>query len=152
MRLPRAQCSHSCRSRVSRFSSRIARSRYLSLISSSVAGIWPSVLDDTGACPLACMEACSRGRRIARSAAGAATLRSRSCPAARSGADLRLYELQRLKVDQALALVKDVGVAQALEELLGTVEVAHPDLHRAEPLGHVAVRSRPRDHAVLSGE
>src|ERR671937_375844 len=91
------------------------------------------------------MEACSRGRRIARSAAGAATLRSRSCPAARSGADLRLYELQRLKVDQALALVKDVGVAQALEELLGTVEAArllveppHRDA-RVEHLEHVDV-------------
>ena len=45
IRLPRGQCGQACSSRVSVFSSRIARSRYFSRISSSVAGIDPEGFD-----------------------------------------------------------------------------------------------------------
>ena len=137
IRLPRGQWSHSWRSCVSRLSSRIARSRYFSRISSSVAGISAEVDFDRPAhrLPPCC----------------AASTLARACPARALGR-LRLQELERLKVDQALALVQDVGVAQALEELLRAVEVAHPDLHRAESLRHVAVRAGARDDPVLGGE
>src|SRR5918997_1261506 len=45
MRLPRGQCSQDWISRVSWFSSRMARSRYFSRISSSVAGTVPLAFD-----------------------------------------------------------------------------------------------------------
>src|SRR3954453_498773 len=68
------------------------------------------------------------------------------------GTPLGLDELERLDVEQALLATDDVGLAERLEELLRTVEVAHPDLHRAEALGHVAVGARAGDDPVLGGE
>src|SRR3954447_375084 len=58
MRLPRGQYGHSWRSWVRRLSSRIARSRYFSRISSSVAGIRPIDLDGTRPCPFHCIKRC----------------------------------------------------------------------------------------------
>src|SRR3954454_14684691 len=58
MRLPRGQYGHSWRSWVRRLSSRIARSRYFSRISSSVAGIRLSDLDGAGSCPFRCIKRC----------------------------------------------------------------------------------------------
>src|SRR3954452_7283327 len=68
------------------------------------------------------------------------------------GTPLGLDELERLDVEEALLAADDVGLAERLEELLGPVEVAHPDLHRAEPLGHVAVGAGAGDYAVLGRE
>ena len=60
IRFPRGQWSHSWIARVSWFSSRIARSRYFSLISSSVAGTWPRGFDGPAVlAPLACIISCA---------------------------------------------------------------------------------------------
>src|SRR5215210_3432558 len=143
MRLPRGHRSHSWRSCVRRFSSRIARSRYFSRISSSVAGIRRGEFDGAEPCPLACIKRCSK------SSGSDEVFTSRSAPAR---APPCLEELQRLQVDEALALAQDVRVPKALEELLGALEVAHPDLDAAKALHDVAVRSGPCDDAVLGGE
>src|SRR4051794_41198627 len=54
MRLPRGQRSQACRSRVKWLSSRIARSRYFSRISSSVAGIPPTGFTPLPGSPCPC--------------------------------------------------------------------------------------------------
>ena len=84
-----------------------------------------------------------------------ATRRTRRCRAARRARRrrrLRLQELQRLDVEQRLRLADDVGVAQRLEELLGAVEVAHPDADGAEALRHVRVGAGASHDAVLRRE
>src|SRR5204863_9184909 len=67
-------------------------------------------------------------------------------------ADVRLDELERLDVEQALRLADDVGLAQRLEELLGAVEVPHADPHRPEALWDVAVRPGAAGDPVLARE
>ena len=148
IRLPRGQCEHSWSRRVSVLSSRIARSRYFSWISSSVAGkLTPSLaamsgfFDGPDSAPSACISACRAAPR--RAALGAAP----ADPDRR-----RLEELERLDVDEVLVLADDVGVAHRLEELLGPVEVVDADRHAAEALGDVAVRAGARDDPVLGGE
>ena len=59
IRLPRGQCGHDCSSRVSEFSSRMARSRYFSRISSSVTGIDPEGFDDARSLSLRCTVTCA---------------------------------------------------------------------------------------------
>ncbi len=73
-------------------------------------------------------------------------------PAGRAAGWPGLQELQRLHVEQRGGTGEDVGVAQRLQELRRPVEVAHPDPHRAEPLGHMGVRARAGDDPVLGGE
>src|SRR3712207_1198649 len=68
------------------------------------------------------------------------------------GCGLGLDELERLDVEQALALADDVGVTQRLEELLRPLEVAHANLDRAEALRHVAVRAGAGHDPVLGRE
>ena len=67
MRLPRGQSSHACSSRVSALSSRIARSRYFSRISSSVAGIGAAGFDGPRERSLALHHALRVARRTRRS-------------------------------------------------------------------------------------
>ena len=147
IRLPRGQCEHSWRRRVSWFSSRIARSRYFSWISSSVVGKGslrsrpppgaPDALFDEPGCPPA--DAAALHQRL-----------PRLLPAAPAAA--RLDPLQRLDVDQVAVLADDVGGAHRLQELLRAVEVVDPDHHAAEALGDVAVGAGAGDDPVLGGE
>ena len=65
IRLPRGQCSQSWISRVSWFSSRIARSRYFSRISSSVAGTWTGGLDGPPRFLFAASVVAASGARLA---------------------------------------------------------------------------------------
>src|SRR6202035_1745368 len=65
---------------------------------------------------------------------------------------LRLQELERLHVQERRRPGYDLGVCERLQELRRAVEVAHPDPHRAEALGDVGVRARPRDDPILGGE
>ena len=146
IRLPRGQCEHSWRRWVSWLSSRIARSRYFSWISSSVVGtgvVRPGDFDGprhgssrAAACISPCPPATRSRRRAPLAAATAAGLQ----------------QLQRLHVDQVLLLADDVGIAHRLEELLRAVEVVDPDHHAAEPLGDVAVRAGAGDDPVLGRE
>ena len=80
------------------------------------------------------------------------TRRSREARRAGPGSRFRLQELQRLHVEQARRIADDVGVAQRLQELLGPVEVPHPDAHRPEALGYVCVGARAGGDPVLGGE
>src|SRR5205807_7733346 len=60
-------------------------------------------------------------------------------PSRRLGHGLGLQELERLDVEQAGWIADDVGVPQRLQELLGTVEVPHPDADRSQSLRYVRV-------------
>src|SRR6185436_10398223 len=106
-------------------------------------------------CPFPCIRRCLVGASV-HSAPRSRTL---CTPAVLIGGHARagpapggLQELQALQIDQALALVQDVSVAQALEELPRPVEVAHPDLYGPETLRDVAVRAGARDQPVLVGK
>ena len=128
---------------MSSFSSRIARSRYFSWISSSVAGkLTPS---------LAAMWGFFDGPRRRSSRVHHCVRRAgRLAPAPdRAG---RLQQLERLDVDEVLVLADDVGVAHRLQELLGPVEVVDADHHAPEALSDVAVGAGARDDPVLGGE
>jgi hypothetical protein len=59
IRFPRGQWSQLWIALVSWFSSRIARSRYFSLISSSVAGTWAETFDGPAPPPLVCIISCA---------------------------------------------------------------------------------------------
>ena len=80
------------------------------------------------------------------------TRRSRAARRAAPGQRPGLQELQRLHVQQAGRVADDVGVAQRLQELLGPVEIAHPDPHRAQSLRDVGVRAGAGQDPVLGGE
>src|SRR5947209_19433901 len=111
----------------------MARSRYFSRISSSVAGIQPDGLDGRRRCPLGCITCCrhattwrSRRARTGAKVAGALvgrewrrprSLRGLGAAAARARR-ARLDELERLHVEDALAAADDVGRAERLEELI----------------------------------
>src|SRR3954462_521931 len=148
IRFPRGQRSHAWRSRVKWLSSRIARSRYFSRISSSVAGIPP-----TGFTPLPGSPCpCNSTPAATGDGAGDLAPAGRTAGGGRGGAGLE--ELQGLDVGvaQGRGLARDVGVAERFEELLGAVEVAHADADRPEALGDVAVAAAPADDPVLGGE
>src|SRR3954464_3951924 len=118
IRLPRGQRSQACRSRVKWLSSRIARSRYFSRISSSVAGIPPTGFTTPRGSPCPCKSApAPAGDRLG-------DLAPAGGPAGGGRRGPRLQELQRLHlgVSERRRGAGDVGVAQGLEELLGAVE------------------------------
>src|SRR5208283_1771242 len=127
IRLPRGQCGQACNSRVSVFSSRIARSRYFSRISSSVTGIAP--WDLTTRCLVL------GGASTVAPCLMASTLPGSPldpldppCPARltrRRRGGPGLQELERLHVQQRGGPGEDVGVAKRLQALLRPVEVAH---------------------------
>src|SRR3712207_2468053 len=145
MRLPRAQRSQLCRSWVNVLSSRMARSRYFSRISSSVAGIPPTGFTPGpgSPCPCKSLPAATRhGLGHLAPARGAPSGRWRG---------LRLEELERLnlRVTQGRRLRGDVRVAQRFQELLGPVEVPHRDPDGPQALCNVAVRAGAADDPVL---
>src|SRR4051794_18783853 len=149
IRSPRGQLAQPWRSRVNVLSSRMARSRYFSRISSSVAGIPPTGVTSSPRSPLRCNSlpaaaAGDRPRHLSR--AGRA--------AGGRGRGFRLQELQRLPlgVAQRRRLGGDVRAPERLQDLLRPVEVAHADPPRPEPLRDVRVRSGPADDPVLAGE
>src|SRR5262245_43889978 len=150
---PRGQCGPSWRSWVSWLSSRIARSRYFSLISSSVAGTLADLFDESAAAPLArpaCISSCSataapRAPAPHRFRVGRLALRGFR-PAR------RLQQLQGLDVDQVLVLAGDVGVAHRLEELLRPLELVDPHPHAAERLGDVTIGPGAGNDPVLAGK
>src|ERR1700730_4444489 len=120
MRLPRGQCGHACSSRVNEFSSRMARSRYFSLISSSVTGMEAPVgLDGSRSCPCECISPCALQSPWLTSSApspiggalDAARLAGAPCGGGRGP---RFEELERLDIEQAGGPGNDVGVAQRL--------------------------------------
>src|SRR4051794_1729846 len=126
----------------------MARSRYFSRISSSVAGIPPTGFTPGRGSPCPCKSLpAATGHRLGHLAPPGGPARS-----GRRG--LRLQELQRLDlgVAQGGRLRRDVRVAQRFQELLGPVEVAHPDADAAEALGDVRVAARAADDAVLARE
>src|SRR3954471_10553568 len=145
---PRGQCAQACRSRVKWLSSRMARSRYFSRISSSVAGIPPTGFTPPLGSPCPCKSAPAAAGDRARdlAPAGGAAGGGRRGPG--------LQELQRLdlRVSQRGRRAGDVGVAERLEELLRAVEVPHADAHGAEAAGDVAVRPGAGHDPVLGGE
>src|SRR3954452_17354105 len=145
---PRGQRSQPCNSRVNVLSSRMARSRYFSRISSSVAGIPPTGFTSRrrSPCPCKSLPAASGDRLGHLAPAGGAARGGRR--------GLGLQELQRLdlRVAQRGRLGGDVRVAQRFQELLGAVEVAHADAHGPQPLRDVAVRSRTADDPILARE
>src|SRR3954465_14837038 len=141
IRLPRGQRSQLCSSRVNVLSSRMARSRYFSRISSSVAGIAPTGFTPRPGSPPLCNSL---------PAAPGDGLGHLAAPRRLAGGRRRrlgLQELQRLdlRVAERGGLGGDVRVAQRLEELLRPVEVAHADPDRAQALGDVRVGSGTAD-------
>src|SRR6476619_2393955 len=130
---PRGHSAQACRSRVKWLSSRIARSRYFSRISSSVAGIPPTGFTPPRGSPCPC------NSTPAATGDGAGDLAPPRRTAGGGWRGLRLEELQGLDggVAQGRRLAGDVGVAQRFEELRRSVEVAHADADRAEALGDV---------------
>src|SRR5947209_6993214 len=162
MRFPRGQCGHAWRSRVKAFSSRIARSRYFSRISSSVTGMPPEGSDGPSGCPWACISSCPRtwpcddltsaapapfGRaaHAADAPCAARTLR-------RGGTRASLQELEGLHVQKRRGTGDDLGAAERVHELGGAVEVAHANARGAEALGDVRVGTGAGGDAVLGGE
>src|SRR4029077_16566463 len=131
IRLPRGQCGHDCSSRVNEFSSRMARSRYFSLISSSVTGMEAPVGFDEGSlCPWPCISTCALQSAWLTSrppppVGGAPYAAGLAGAAGGGGGGCGFQELQRLHVQQAGRAGEDVGVAQRLHELLRAVEIAH---------------------------
>src|SRR6188768_4585033 len=123
IRLLRGHRSQLCSSRVKVLSSRMARSRYFSRISSSVAGIPPTgfTLGPGSPCPCKSLPAAPRD------GLGHFSLASGRSGARRPGLGLQEFECLNLRVAQAGGLCGDVRVAQRLEEFLGPVEVAHAD-------------------------
>src|SRR5688572_19620421 len=119
IKLPRAQRSQLCRSWVNVLSSRMARSRYFSRISSSVAGIPPTGFTPGPGSPCPCKSLPAATRH----GLGHFAPACRS-PSGRWGG-LRLKELERLnlRVTQGRWLCGDVRVTERFEELLGPVEV-----------------------------
>src|SRR3954451_3519912 len=142
---PRGHSSQLCRSRVKWLSSLIARSRYFSRISSSVAGIPPTGFTSRpgSPCPCKSLPAATGDRAgdLAPAGGGAGGGRDGS----------RLEELERLDlcVPQRRGLRGYVGVAQRFEEPLRPVKVAHADPARAEALRDVRVAAGAADDPVL---
>src|SRR5437762_2763365 len=105
--------------------------------------MWPRDLDGVGSCPFPCIKRCSPCTEATSSirSFARASVPSQGRSALWRRAALCLQELKRLQIDEALPPVEDVRLPQALEELLGPFEVAHPDFHGAEALCDVAVRA-----------
>ena len=150
IRLPRGQCGQACSSRVSEFSSRIARSRYFSRISSSVTGIDPEGFDGARTCPWRCTLTCACGRPSRRVVTRRARCRS---PAGRRRAwPCVCRNFSACTYSRLVGRVRMSASRSDCRNSCRPVEVAHPDPHRAEALGDVRVRARARDDPVLGGE
>ena len=128
IRLPRGQWSQAWISRVSVFSSRIARSRYFSRISSSVAGTRPAVsLGPCASCGL--HHSCSCARRPASSA-----LRARARAPSSGGISASARRAGSWACGRCRPRAATRGTPPALE-------VAHADPHRAQALWRRGCRS-----------
>src|SRR3954447_4489949 len=126
----------------------MARSRYFSRISSSVAGIPPTGFTPSPRSPAPCKSLPAAARHCLGHLAPA----RRPPGGGRRGLGLQELEGLNLRVTQGRRLRGDVGVAQRLEEFLRPVELAHRDPDAPETLRNMAARTGAADDPVLAGE